>query len=533
MKTMKKAVVTACLLMLFASPYSMAQRAVDFMEVQGNSEKLYLRVISESDAISAGNGVVKIQLPGGTTGAADLVPTSDSDASEVRIQTGSGTMSWREEGFWAKSYGGSSTERFYSICKVSDGGLAVTGYTESWGFGSSDFIFMKTQEDGVQEWAYAMGFVEIGGGYEVIPTSSGGFFLTGYYKDASYRTHGYNYLTNSTGGVIWSGAYGNTSYNQRNWDCIQTADGHYVTIGSTETASYIEDFFINKINGSTGITIWSKEIGTSRYDYGQAIAQRSDGGYVATGNNRATNNLYDMYFMFLDASGNEEASYFIGGDDNEYGRDIAQLNDGNYVLVGTTASVNPGNYEYYITKRDGSGNEIWSSAIGGSSSDQAYAFEETNDGGFVIIGETQSYGTNIDMWLVKTDSLGNPQWSWAFGGTSFDYGYDLALDDNGCIYACGYTRSWGAYSTTSYDGLIVKFSPDGTTCYGSQIVPGSDNIAPADYTATRIDYFNVNRTSLPWRQEKAHCYDLKQDLQQTGPTDGEVSITPGVVTICN
>jgi hypothetical protein len=96
---------------------------------------------------------------------------------------------------------------------------------------------------------------------------------------------------------------------------------------------------------------------------------------------------------------------------------------------------------------------------------------------------------------------------------------------------CGETTSYG---TGQRDALLVKFSPDGKTCLGYEVTPGSDNMVPEGFTATRMDHFNVDRTSLPTRKIEAHCIPLKQDLQQQNLSGrGEISITPTVSTICN
>jgi len=78
--------------------YSQIPASIGELNMQGNNGKLSLNVVDTNDAIAAGNGVVKIALPNGLVGAADLVSPTDPEATEVRIQTSQGTMSWREKG---------------------------------------------------------------------------------------------------------------------------------------------------------------------------------------------------------------------------------------------------------------------------------------------------------------------------------------------------------------------------------------------------------------------------------------------------
>jgi hypothetical protein len=55
---------------------------------------MYLRVVDQDDAIAASNGIIMVQLPD-FLGAADLVDTTDTDASPVFIETPYGIRSWR------------------------------------------------------------------------------------------------------------------------------------------------------------------------------------------------------------------------------------------------------------------------------------------------------------------------------------------------------------------------------------------------------------------------------------------------------
>lgn len=537
MKNYKKAAFIAGLLgMVMSAQVTIAQRALDFMQIQGNSEELFLRIIPESDAISAGNGVLKVQLPDGSAGAADLVPTSDPDASELRIQTPYGTMAWRKETFYGKAYGGSSIERIYALTQGTDGGIALCGYTDSWGAGSSDFLFFKTSEDGTFEWGYAMGFSDLDGGYSILTTNTGGYFISGYYRDASYDSYAFIYHTDENGSVLNSGIYGSTGESsQRSRSAIQASDNNFVIFGGVSSPSSLSEIFVIKIAQWTGTTLWARVIGTSNFDYGMSIVQRDDDGFVGTGNMGTPYNPYNMYLLYMDQDGNEELSLAIGGSDNDLGNDVIKAGDGNYVLAGSTASIGAGFNDFYILKVDQDGNQLWSSAIGGASPDAAYAIVEAADGGYLVCGETSSYGSgSIDMWLIKTDDTGNPEWSWAFGGSSQEYAYDLFLDDNGCIYVCGATST---YSAGGLDGLLVKFSPDGKTCLGVEVTPGADHLPGTDKNdlkAIHIGHFNVDRTMLPSVEVEAHCKPMKLDADNEPlPIDGIISITPTVTTICD
>ena len=60
---------------------------------------------------------------------------------------------------------------------------------------------------------------------------------------------------------------------------------------------------------------------------------------------------------------------------------------------------------------------VWEKFYGGLYYDMAYSIQQTADGGYIIAGESDSYSKSgdPDVYLVKTDSEGNEQWSKTFG----------------------------------------------------------------------------------------------------------------------
>jgi len=66
----------------------------------------------------------------------------------------------------------------------------------------------------------------------------------------------------------------------------------------------------------------------------------------------------------------------------------------------------------------------WTKTYGGTSSDSAQRVIQTLDGGYAVLGATQSFGAGgIDFWLVKTDRYGNMEWNQTYGGPNNDQPY--------------------------------------------------------------------------------------------------------------
>jgi len=89
----------------------------------------------------------------------------------------------------------------------------------------------------------------------------------------------------------------------------------------------------------------------------------------------------------------------------------------------------------------------WLQTYCGSETDRAYSVKQTNDGGYIFTGDTQSYGQygTYDGWLFKTDACGNEQWNKAFGKPSsekIDIGWDVILTSDGGYVFTGSSRSY-------------------------------------------------------------------------------------------
>ena len=106
--------------------------------------------------------------------------------------------------------------------------------------------------------------------------------------------------------------------------------------------------------------------------------------------------------------------------------------DGGYILAGYTESFGAGEEDFWLVKTDANGDSLWSRYFGGANLDICEAVEQTQDGGYILAGVTNSYSG----WLVKTDSFGNWEWDQIPG---YGWLYDLVLTDDGGFAAAGAT----------------------------------------------------------------------------------------------
>jgi uncharacterized delta-60 repeat protein len=196
-------------------------------------------------------------------------------------------------------------------------------------------------------------------------------------------------------------------------------------------------------------------------DEAYAVQQTSDGGYILAGKTASYGaGSNDVWLIRIDASGNKVWDHTFGGGSNDSARAVQQTSDGGYILAGSTDSYGAGMSDAWLIKTDADGNKVWDNTFGGTLNDEAYAVQQTSDGGYILAGTTESYGAGvIDAWLIKTDADGNKDWDYTFGGSNNDYAKGVRQTSDGGYIIAGSTYSYGAGMS---DAWLIRTDTDGS-----------------------------------------------------------------------
>src|SRR4030043_212802 len=122
---------------------------------------------------------------------------------------------------------------------------------------------------------------------------------------------------------------------------------------------------------------------------------------------------------------------------------IKQTSDGGYIVAGLTQTGGSGIYDVWVLKLDPRGEPEWENTYGESQSDYAVCIIQTNDGGYALAGTTVlSETASIDILVMKLFPNGDVDWQQVIGGSDSDYAVSIQQSNDGGYVVSGYTYSF-------------------------------------------------------------------------------------------
>ncbi len=298
---------------------------------------------------------------------------------------------------------------------------------------------------------------------------------------------------------------GNTGYDY-GMSAQQTFDNGYIVCGSTTSVgSGNTDVYIIKTD-SLGKPVNERFFGGMYVDQGTCIKQTADSGYVILG---YTNDLgaggYDIYVLKIDAKLNPLWKKTYGGADWDFGNSIKQTTDGGYIILGSTYSYGNGDEDYYLIKTDAKGDTLWTKTYGGKEREEGKSVIQTSDGGYAFTGYSLSLGDSLgQFYTVKTNATGDVTWVNQFGGPELDKANDIIELHAGGFIVCGETQSFGAGKS---DGILVELSTNGISGRTTMIGDKEDDnlISVVERVDGRIMYAGITN-SYGYKTGKGDIY---------------------------
>ena len=470
---------------------------------------------------------------------------------------------------WQKTFGGSEYDRAFSICNTKDHGFAVVGGAESLdgnvsnhnngfpGWNNFDIWLLKLDSTGSMKWNNCYGGDGGEEAYSLSPTLDGGFIISGVttsFNGDVVGLHGVRQdfwvvKTDSIGNLIWQKCLGGAE-TELSTKIIQTSDSGYFVVGETESRDQDVtgnhgpgyDIWAVKLN-SSGVKQWAKCYGGSYWDDYSTCVQTKDSGFLIAGHASSDdgqvsgqhNSLTaDVWVVKIDLTGEILWQKCYGGYGDEAPAEIIPSTDGGFYIAGGTDSndgdINDyiGSSDFWLFKIDNVGNLQWSKCYGGMHLDVLTSACKTSDGGIAMAGFTNVDGGMVsgthgdkDIWVVKTDSVGNLMWAKALGGTGEENAASIIESPDRGLVVAGYTLSTDGDITSNRgkaDYWIVKLAPLGLS------IPEIEN------SLMELKIFqNNNQLSVRFLSKKNEKGKLSiYDLTGRKVVDKNISIHEGI-----
>ncbi len=283
-------------------------------------------------------------------------------------------------------------------------------------------------------------------------------------------------------GEEWNRMYGGP-YGCGAWSLQGTADGGYVIAGYTSILAQGSDLWLVKTD-SQGFMQWNKTYGGSGEDVGCSIKHTADGGYIVVGSTRSYGMGEErLWLLKTDPKGNRQWDKIFGGfvsSSGDGGWDVDQTEDGGCIATGYTTSYGAGGKDLWLIKTDSGGNGQWSRTFGGPKNDVGMSVLQTRDRGYIVAGRTESFGQGgDDIWLLKVDSEGREQWNRTYGGPGDDVAFQVIELADGYALT-GRTESNGSGKEafllkTDFDGNVKWMKTYGKDSSGISLKLTEDN----------------------------------------------------------
>ena len=381
---------------------------------------------------------------------------------------------------WQKCFGGSNYDNGYSIIQTSNNGYIAVGYTQSNDYDAInnhslnvDAFIVKLSANDSTEWIRCYGGSNGDFYNSVIGTPDNCFLLSGITSSNNGdvtnnhgNTDGWIVKIDSSGEIIWQKCYGGSGVDVLS-KIINTYDGGFICKGYSKSndgdvvnPSLDKRGWVLKLD-SLGNILWSKCYGDSIENYFHDIAQTNDGGYILSGKKILNGfNQGKIWIVKLNEIG--EVDWQI-----EYGtiyddiHSIKPLHDGSYIGVGTIVDTNSG-FDYgYVIKLNNIGTLEWTQGLGdGFSGNVLNSIEVISDSCFVMGGTGINQFNCTDFWFIKMKNNGQIIWEQFYGDLHYeDLNSFQHTTDLGFVLIGSTSSEWPGYHG-DYDLWIVKLSAE-------------------------------------------------------------------------
>jgi hypothetical protein len=304
---------------------------------------------------------------------------------------------------------------------------------------------------------------------KIASTSDGGFVTTGYTN--SYGKGDKDVFLakfNSRAEIQWSKTYGAEGHDEA-ISVIETSDGGFLLLGYTWSSTYGEnDIYVIK-TASDGSMTWNKTYGGSKKEIAWDAMELDGQKYLIMCKTESfSHGLEDVCLMRINATGDIEFAKSYGGHQNDWCYNMRKANDGDYLLIGTTYTYGSGGHDMLFLKVDTDGNLVEAKVIGDADENFAYCVAQDGMGNYLIGGKSTK-NSDQQAALIKLNANFQISWQTKFGNSEDDVIMNIMPTDENGYYVAGWTKSFGSGSRDVFlSNLTSAGSMNWLKAYGGE-----------------------------------------------------------------
>ena len=302
---------------------------------------------------------------------------------------------------WQKIYGGKEDDIAYSIVALENGDSAIVGTCKSYGAQRTDICLTRMSAKGEMKWR------------------------------------------------LWLGG----KKKEEGKAISRAADGSILIVGNSKSFSknYDYDLYVAKVS-LEGKLVWEKNLGGERDEFAGGIAGTDDGGALIVAQSESFGEGdKNIYIAKLDKNGKVLSERTIGGSRADSAQALTRTRDGHFVMVGYREVETSGDTDFFVMKLDQNGKKIWARTYGEEEADSLLGVTPTVDNGIVAVGKTRSYGSEqTDLTVMKFDAKGKLIWHKVYGFKYYEYGNAVATTRDGGFVLVGGTNTLGKGNHSVY-----------------------------------------------------------------------------------
>ena len=404
---------------------------------------------------------------------------------------------------FSKTLGGAQYDEGASIEQTPDGGFVICGTVTPCATCETRIYLGKLSNEGNVVWEQTyQGTIYARGAY-AHQAPNGGYIVVGntYPDSPAGNERILVILTDSLGNVQWSKKF----YGDYGYFVQPTSDNGFAVLGSIYGGPGINDRTLLYKLDMYGNEVWGQSYHFAIGSQGTSLRETGEHGFVLTGFTQFSAPARSLVMLIkTNPAGDTLWTRFYGRDSanqQAYGYDVILTPDGGILVSGTILNWDGSGCGKYLMRADSYGNSVWTRIYGNEPVSSAKRVQATIDGGYILVGSVVSPVSFISkMSLVKTNASGDTLWTKMFGGAQNDYGVGVVQTNDGGYALVGTTESFGAGSGDIY---IIKTNRDGgfgeplpiqlSSFAGTSAAAGSVTLSWATVSETNSYGFYVER----------------------------------------